>query len=94
LITIGSPNLGVAKIPYCAHGIFCDIINYFIRNSIYQTIMQQMIAPAGYFRDPNQMEAYLENSIFLRYLLNEVDHPLKERNKQRFVALNSLKIKV
>ena len=51
--------------------------------------MQQMIAPAGYFRDPNQMEAYLENSIFLRYLLNEVDHPLKERNKQRFVALNS-----
>ena len=81
LITIGSPNLGVAKIPYCAHGIFCDMINYFVKNSIYQGIMQKMIGAAGYFRDPNQYNQYLENSIFLRFLLNEVDHPKKEMNK-------------
>ena len=57
------------------------MINYFVKNSIYETITQKMMAPAGYFRDPDQMDKYLERSIFLKYLLNEVDHPKKDLNK-------------
>ena len=51
-----------------------------------------MIAPAGYFRDPAQMDLYLENSIFMKYLLNEVDHPKKASSKARFSALNSFTV--
>lgn len=48
-----------------------------------------MIGPAGYFRDPWDMEQYLEGSIFLPHLNNEEDDASTQAaRKDRFTALN------
>lgn len=71
LITLGGPNMGVAATPHCFTGIFCEMINYIVDNLVYFAAIQDFIGPAGYFRDPNDLENYLANSVFLPYLNNE-----------------------
>mgnify|MGYP001806949364 CR=1 FL=1 len=35
LVTLGGPNMGVAKIPNCFDGAFCNILNYIADNLVY-----------------------------------------------------------
>lgn len=71
LATLGAPNMGVAATPHCFSGIFCDLINYVVDNLVYFDIVQDIVGPAGYFRDPNHLDIYLNHSVFLPYLNNE-----------------------
>ena len=48
------------------------------------------MGPAGYHRDHNNFESYLEHSAFLPYLNNEKYHAKTNMNKQRFESLNHL----
>ena len=63
--------MGVAATPHCFSGIFCDLINYVVDNLVYFDIVQDIVGPAGYFRDPNHLDIYLNHSVFLPYLNNE-----------------------
>jgi len=55
LLTIGSPSMGVEATPHCFSGVFCDIVNYLVKNAVYFKLAQKYVGPAGYFRDPTHM---------------------------------------
>lgn len=63
--------MGVATIPKCHSGFACNILNGFADDVVYLPEIQQSIGPAGYFRDPKEMQKYLEHSIFLPRVNNE-----------------------
>jgi len=72
LVTLGGPNRGVAAIPNCGDGGFmCDIIDFVVDNMVYYDLIQDLVGPAGYFRDPNDLERYIEDCVFLPYHNNE-----------------------
>ena len=90
MLTIGGPNMGVDKLPHCFNGPICELINAGIDGIVYFDIVQNDFGPAGYFRDPNDMEKYLKKSVFLPMLNNEKNHEDYNRNKERFVNLNAI----
>jgi len=63
--------MGVATIPKCHTGAFCDIVNDIVKMAIYDTFVQEHIGPAGYFRDPKKVEDYMKYSIYLPDANNE-----------------------
>lgn len=86
-ISIGGPQMGVGKLPHCPSGVICNVINSGIDKVIYFSLVQKIIGPAGYFKNPNDMESYLNFSTFLADLNNE----RKEKNssyKERFSNLD------
>eukprot|EP00349_Pseudokeronopsis_sp_Brazil_P003060 CAMPEP_0202956728 /NCGR_PEP_ID=MMETSP1396-20130829/1229_1 /ASSEMBLY_ACC=CAM_ASM_000872 /TAXON_ID= /ORGANISM="Pseudokeronopsis sp., Strain Brazil" /LENGTH=285 /DNA_ID=CAMNT_0049673891 /DNA_START=17 /DNA_END=874 /DNA_ORIENTATION=- len=72
LATLGGPNRGVAAIPNCGEGgIFCDMIDFIVDNMVYYDLIQDLVGPAGYYRDPKDLERYLKHCVFLPYHNNE-----------------------
>ena len=90
LLTIGGPNMGVEATPHCFSGIFCDLVNYLVKNAVYFKVAQDYVGPAGYFRDPTHIASYLKDSVFLPFLNNEEQHAKYALNKERFTNLNSV----
>uniref|UniRef100_A0A7S3MKV0 Palmitoyl-protein thioesterase 1 n=1 Tax=Favella ehrenbergii TaxID=182087 RepID=A0A7S3MKV0_9SPIT len=89
LASIGGPNMGVMDIPHCFSGPFCKVINSIARDFVYTGIIQNIVGPAGYFRDPYHMDRYLNGSVFLPHLNNEEDDDAtKADRKARFTSLN------
>jgi len=86
--TFGAPHYGVAKLPHCFHGIICNAVNYVIDMGIYWTLVQNYIAPAGYFRDVNHLDYYKQHSSFLPSLNNEVE--FNQEAHDRFSNLNKV----
>jgi palmitoyl-protein thioesterase len=89
LVTLGGPHMGVAKIPNCFDGTFCNILNYIADNLVYFDVVQNLLGPAGYFRDPNNLDVYLKDSCFLPYANGEKQGNFTENVKARFSALNA-----
>ena len=87
--SIGGPNMGVSDIPHCFEGSLCAVVNDVAREFVYMDFIQNMIGPAGYFRDPWHNSQYLAGSVFLPHLNNEEDAAdLQADRKARFSALN------
>jgi len=63
--------MGVATIPKCHRGAFCDIVNDIVKLAIYDEFVQSHIGPAGYFRDPKHISQYETHSNFLPDANNE-----------------------
>jgi len=63
--------MGVATVPKCHKGGFCDIVNDIIKLAVYSEFVQEHIGPAGYFRNPKDIETYLQKSIYLPIVNNE-----------------------
>lgn len=83
--------MGVTAIPHCFKGMFCDMVNKVVRSLAYGKLPQNFLAPAGYFRDPDHMTEYLQKSVFLSMLNNEVGTADdKALSKKRFSSLNNL----
>lgn len=71
-IGIGGPQMGVAGIPNCPLDTFpCNIIDKIVDNVYYWDLVQQIVGPAGYYKDPTNFDRYLKHSIFLADLNNE-----------------------
>lgn len=70
-VSIGGPQMGVAKVPHCESGPLCYIINNLVYKSIYTSFVQNHVGPAGYFKDINDYLNYLQYSSFLSDLNNE-----------------------
>ncbi len=88
-LSIGGPNMGVSDIPSCFGDGLCSYINYVARNLAYYPIIQGVLGPAGYFRDPMHMEQYLSESEMLPYLNNEAGtEEAKAAIKTRFSSLH------
>jgi palmitoyl-protein thioesterase len=89
-ISIGGPQMGVAKIPHCETGPLCYVINTIISSAVYYGIAQRFIGPAGYFKAPMYLGSYLKNSIFLADLNNERESPMNSERKKRFLQLEKI----
>jgi len=73
-ISIGGPNMGVQAIPHCFSGPFCYLVNSIVRQFVYRGVVQNIVGPAAYFRDPSDMSSYLESNNFLSFINNEVHY--------------------
>jgi palmitoyl-protein thioesterase len=76
--------MGVSALPHCYEGIFCKPINYITKSMVYWDSIQSHVGPAGYFRDPNNLEGYLENSHFLAEVNNEKNFNESRKEKVYF----------
>ena len=74
LVTFGGPNMGVSSPPKCPIETFYGRAAAWISSKvIYWDISQMFIAPADYWRDPNNYEGYLKYSRFLAEANNEIN---------------------
>jgi len=93
LSSIGGPNMGVIDIPHCFHGPFCKLVNGVAREFVYNSFIQNIVGPAGYFRDTFHYDRYVKGSVFLPHLNNEMDDDAtKAARKEKFTALNGLQL--
>lgn len=88
-LSIGGPNMGVSDLPHCFSGFICSMVNKVVRNFVYMKLVQNIVGPAGYFRDPAHLDEYLSGSVFLPDENNERGtDEAKAAAKERFSALN------
>jgi hypothetical protein len=74
MLTLGGPHMGVEKVPQCESGLICDAINFVIDRVVYTGIAQDLVAPAGYFRNVHDLKTYDKKSVFLPMVNNEISH--------------------
>ena len=81
LVTFGGPNMGVSSPPRCPlDTIYGRAASYFSSKLIYWDVAQMFLAPADYWRDPNNFEGYLKHSRFLAEANNEVNFSQKRKD--------------
>lgn len=88
-ISIGGPQMGVAKFPHCPSGAICDVLNFAVGKAIYFSLVQNHIGPAGYFKTHHNFQNYLKYSHFLADLNNEKEEK-NPKYKKRFMELDNL----
>lgn len=73
LITFGSQHNGIADfLPECKPADFvCRTASSALHSSKWTPWVQNRVVPAQYFRDPEDLDAYLEHSAFLADINNE-----------------------
>ena len=63
LITLGSPHLGVARLPPCANGdLLCRATEWALRAGVWTSYAQSKVVPAQYFRNQEDIARYLVSS--------------------------------
>lgn len=72
LVTFGSQHNGIAAYQDCKKGDWlCAWLNGVARSNTWGAWTQGNVVPAQYFRDPEDLDAYLESSAFLANVNNE-----------------------
>ena len=73
LVTFGGPHMGVSAVPtFSRDGWLGYIMAWLIDKVIYWDIIQYLLAPADYWRDPQNPKGYLGHSTFLAEANNEI----------------------
>ncbi|KAJ1937096.1 hypothetical protein EC988_007992 [Linderina pennispora] len=88
LLTFGSPHMGVAKVPECTDpsSAMCRWMRQLASKGVYSWYIRDHVVQAQYFKDPARLSQYLQYSIFLPDINNELD----EKNEQYKKRLSSL----
>ena len=72
LVTFGSQHNGISQFQDCASGDWlCRGWDALLRGNTWSESVQSRLIPAQYFRDPGDLDSYLENSNFLADMNNE-----------------------
>lgn len=72
LVTFGSPHNGISDLPKCPPRDFlCRQRNAVLRSQVWSDYAQSHVVSAQYFRDPNDLDSYLDHSTFLADINNE-----------------------
>jgi len=72
LITFGSQHNGISEFQACNPSDYlCRGSNLLLRSGTWSSFVQSRLVPAQYFRDPADLDRYLENSNFLADINNE-----------------------
>ncbi|WLF78179.1 hypothetical protein PVL30_001908 [Lodderomyces elongisporus] len=73
LVTFGSPHMGVMEMPLCKNDRdwLCKRRNELLKRQVWYENVQKTILPAQYFRDPYNIDKYLEHSHYLADINNE-----------------------
>lgn len=83
LVTFGSPHNGISDLPKCPPRDFlCKQRNALLRSQVWSDYAQSHVVSAQYFRDPNDLENYLDHSSFLADVNNEREekNPFYKKN--------------
>ncbi|KAG6886265.1 hypothetical protein C0993_006675 [Termitomyces sp. T159_Od127] len=89
LITFGSQHMGISDIPLCRpYDFLCQVARRAAKGAVYGKWAQENLVQAQYFRDPNNLEAYLGANHFLTSINNEIS---TSRNQTYMKNLASLK---
>ena len=75
LVTFGSQHNGISEFQECTNWL-CTIWEGFLKSNTWTDFSQYTLIPAQYFRDPEDLDPYLEHSNFLADINNE----RKEKN--------------
>ncbi|KAJ5588077.1 hypothetical protein N7537_010755 [Penicillium hordei] len=88
LVTFGSQHNGISAFESCAwDNWFCKGAEQLLRSGRWTSFAQSRVVPAQYFRDPEELESYLEHSNFLADINNE--RAVKnEKYKKNLASLN------
>jgi len=91
LITMGSQHMGVADFPDCVsvNETICKIVEEILSWGVYTELAQDNVIQAEYFRDPMDIDEYLESCVLMPDLNNEK----KDKNgqyKTNLISLNTL----
>ncbi|KAG0097608.1 hypothetical protein BGZ93_002397 [Podila epicladia] len=74
LVTIGSQHGGVTDIPGCVNAdASCKLMRSIARTGVYSGYVRDHIIQAQYYKDPKNLQTYLERNIFLPDINNEHD---------------------
>ena len=81
LLTLGTPNMGITAIPSggCQElnpwswDLYCQLENLFMNGFAFTDTVKDGFAPSSYYRPPNDMSAYYNDSPFLAQENNEVN---------------------
>jgi len=91
LITFGSQHMGVSDLPLCGPwDIPCQIARRAARGGVYTDWAQSNLVQAQYYRDPNQLPAYLNHSRFLASINNENSSHINTTYATHLSSLNKL----
>ena len=72
LVTFGAQHNGIASFNSCDEGDWlCNAWEGVLRTQTWSAFVQSSLVPAQYFRDPEDLESYLEHSNFLADVNNE-----------------------
>lgn len=72
LVTFGSQHNGIAEFQKCgATDWLCKGSQALLRGNTWSSFVQSRLVPAQYYRNPNDLEKYLEHSNFLADINNE-----------------------
>lgn len=67
----------------------CTMEMNLVKKVLLSEHMQSIVAPAGYYRDPDNLDKYKTQSKFLARMNNEIGSELAAKNKERIKALNA-----
>ena len=72
LVTFGSQHNGISEFQNCARDDWlCRSWTGYLKSNTWSNLVQGRLVPAQYFRDPEDLEPYLEHSNFLADINNE-----------------------
>ena len=92
LISVGSPQMGIASYPHCAPQLLplpCRVRSA-AAHRVYREPGYDNSSAAGYFKVPTALPAYYKNNNFLKYINNELPSARNETYKKRVKRLNTL----
>ncbi|KAK4224638.1 Alpha/Beta hydrolase protein [Podospora fimiseda] len=85
LVTFGSQHNGIVRFRDCSPTDWvCRVAMAVLNGSPWSGTVQSKLVPAQYFRDPEQLDQYLEHSNFLADINNE--RPLKNQEYKKNIA--------
>ncbi|KAI4133579.1 MAG: hypothetical protein LQ338_000091 [Usnochroma carphineum] len=72
LVTFGSQHNGISEFQNCADDDWiCQSWDGYLKRNTWSKFVQSRLVPAQYYRNPKDLEGYLENSNFLADINNE-----------------------
>ncbi|KAL9001388.1 MAG: hypothetical protein Q9188_005482 [Gyalolechia gomerana] len=72
LVTFGSQHNGISEFQNCADDDWvCKSWDGYLKRNTWSNFVQSRLVPAQYFRNPEDLDGYLENSNFLADINNE-----------------------
>ncbi|KAI1316651.1 hypothetical protein EDD11_009686 [Mortierella claussenii] len=73
LVTVGSQHAGVSDIPGCVQAdASCRLMRSIARSGVYSGYVRDHIVQAQYYKDPHNLQLYLQKNIFLPDINNEL----------------------
>jgi palmitoyl-protein thioesterase len=87
LITWGAQHNGIADLPACSDGDWlCNVAHGLLKRNLWGSYVREQVVQAQYYRDPEDLERYLELSAWLADINNERE----EKNETYSYHLSSL----